>query len=80
MGSKESNFDIDDFRRFLIKNGLKRIRCKGSHEVWSRNDLYRPVILPANRNPVAPFVIKNFLRDIGISIHELKAFVDNGCK
>jgi len=44
MGNLQ-NIDLSDFQSFLFEKGLKVIRTKGGHEIWSRKDLKRPVVL-----------------------------------
>jgi len=39
------NVSLETFRGFLKQNGLKQIRTNGGHEIWSRKNLIRPVIL-----------------------------------
>ena len=49
------------FERFLLRVGCELIRQEGSHRVYWKNDLKRPIILPTYKKlPV--FIIKNNLR------------------
>lgn len=58
------NIPLKTFRDFLSWKGLKQIRTEGGHEVWSRKDLRRPVILQSHISPVPEFIVKNTLRTI----------------
>lgn len=71
-----SNISLANFRRFLEVNGLKCIRNKGGHEIWSRVDLLRPVVLQSHINPIPEFIIKNNLRTIGVTPDELLQFLN----
>ncbi len=59
------NIPLKTFRDFLEFEGLKLIRTNGRHEVWSRNDLLRPVIIQTHIDPIPEFIVKNTLRTIG---------------
>ncbi|MFU8844012.1 MAG: type II toxin-antitoxin system HicA family toxin [Bacteroidales bacterium] len=71
------NIPVNDFRRYLISKGLRHIRTNGSHEIWSRRDLLRPVVLQSNIDPVPVFIIKNNLRNMGETIADLIKFMSN---
>jgi predicted RNA binding protein YcfA (HicA-like mRNA interferase family) len=47
-----------------LYKGLKHTRTKGGHEIWSRSDLTRPVVIQTHENPVPEHIIKNNLRTI----------------
>lgn len=65
-----SNVSLDDYREFLSKAGCKKIGTEGGHEKWSRKDLLRPIIVQTHIDPVPEFIIKNALRNLGISKQE----------
>ncbi|MBI3256127.1 MAG: type II toxin-antitoxin system HicA family toxin [Candidatus Andersenbacteria bacterium] len=55
-----------EFEKFLLFIGCTFERQKGSHRVYGKPGLNRPVILPAYKElPV--FVIKNNLRTLGMT-------------
>ncbi|MFQ5646904.1 MAG: type II toxin-antitoxin system HicA family toxin [bacterium] len=54
-----------DFERFLLYAGCRFDRQKGSHRIYKRSDLSRPIVVPAREVPV--FIIKNNLKLLGIS-------------
>lgn len=70
-----SNIPLSDFRRFLETNGLKEKPAKGGHEKWIRSDLLRPVIVQSHIDPVPEFIVKNCLKNIGVSDDALLGFL-----
>lgn len=64
---KLSNVTLDYYREFLAKAGCKKIRTEGGHEVWSREDLMRPIIVQTHVQPVPEFIIKNALRNLKLT-------------
>lgn len=71
------NIGLKDFQRFLLHHGLTRIRTKGSHEIWSRKDLTRPVIIQSTSDPVPKFIIKSNLRTMGLTTEDLSNFLES---
>jgi len=58
-----------EFEKFLLFVGCKFVRQKGSHRIYERAGLKRPIVLPAYKSlPV--FVIKNNLRVLEISVEQ----------
>ena len=64
---KLKNVTLRDFRDFLSKCGCKCIRTEGGHEIWSRKDLTRPIVVQTHENPVPEFILRNALRDLSLS-------------
>lgn len=64
---KLSNIPLDEFRDFLLKVGCKKISTEGGHEKWSRKDLTRPIILQTHIDPIPEFIVKNALRNLGLT-------------
>lgn len=64
---KLSNIPLKEYRLFLEKVGCKNIRTTGGHEVWSRKDLTRPIIVQTHESPIPEFIIKNALRALGLT-------------
>jgi predicted RNA binding protein YcfA (HicA-like mRNA interferase family) len=61
--------DWKQFEKFLLYVGCTFKRQSGSHRVYWRADLNRPIILPVYENlPV--FIIRNNLRTLGITVEE----------
>jgi hypothetical protein len=74
MGNLQ-NIDLSDFQSFLFEKGLKVIRTKGGHEIWSRKDLKRPVVLQSHISPIPEFIVVNNLKTIGSTKKELLEFL-----
>lgn len=58
------NIPLRTFRDFLSYMGLKLIRTESGHEVWSRKDMRRPVIIQSHIDPVPEFIVKNCLHSM----------------
>ena len=75
MRKNLKNIKLSAFRKFLEYKGLKMIRTTGGHEVWSRADLTRPVIIQSHIDPIPEFVIKSNLRTLYADKQELIDFL-----
>lgn len=64
---KLSNVPLNEFRAFLVKVGCVSVSTEGGHEKWVREGLARPIILQTHISPVPEFIIKNTLRNLGLS-------------
>jgi predicted RNA binding protein YcfA (HicA-like mRNA interferase family) len=64
------NIPLNKFRKFLNKQGLKHIRTKGGHEIWTRRDLLRPIVVQTHIDLIPEFIVKQVLRYLGISKEE----------
>ena len=73
---KLSNITIAQFENFLGLCGLKRIRTKGGHNVWSRSDLNRPVVVQSHVDPIPERIIRSNLRTIGYNRKEFIKILD----
>lgn len=69
------NIPLKTFRKFLEHHGMKCIRTKGGHEIWSKKNLERPVVLQTHVDPVPMFIVKNNLRTMGLSINDIEDFL-----
>lgn len=65
-----TNITVAEFRIVLERLGLSKIRTKGGHEAWMRAEMTRPVIIQTHINPIPEFIVRNNLRNIGISKQE----------
>jgi len=55
-----------EFEKFLLLVGCRFVRQKGSHRIYEKDGLSRPIVLPVYKSlPI--FVIKNNLRILNIS-------------
>lgn len=62
-----SNIPLKDFRQFLEKAGCECEGIKGGHEKWTRSGLLRPVIIQTHIDPIPEFIVRNILRNLGLS-------------
>lgn len=62
-----SNITIAEFRRALLALGLEKRRMKGGHEAWLREGMTRPVIIQTHKDPIPEFIVRNDLKNIGVS-------------
>lgn len=68
MSSKHlRNIPLKLYRDFLREKGCKCTRKKGGHEHWTRKDLLRPITVQTHVDPVPEFIIKNALRQLGLT-------------
>jgi hypothetical protein len=56
------NISLTTLRKYLAWKGAKMIRITGGHEVWSRADLLRPIVIQSHIDPVPEFIVKQILR------------------
>jgi hypothetical protein len=64
---KLGNVSLADYRLFLSKTGCKLTSVEGGHEKWVRKDLTRPIIVQTHESPVPEFIIRNALRNLGLT-------------
>ena len=58
-----------DFEKFLLFLGCKFKHQKGSHRVYTRSGLKRPLVVPTY-GEIPMFVIRNNLRVLGMTAEE----------
>ncbi len=58
-----------DFEKFLLFLGCKFKHQKGSHRIYTRSGLKRPLVVPVY-DEIPMFVIRNNLRILGMTIEE----------
>jgi hypothetical protein len=67
MSQSLKNIPLRLFRDYLTFKGLKQIRTKGGHEVWSCKNLGRPIVLQSHIDPIPEFIVRNSLRTMGVT-------------
>lgn len=72
-----ANITVNELRAVLAAFGLSKVRTKGGHEAWMKPGMKRPVIVQTHVNPVPEFIIKNNLRNMGISRDEFIAVLES---
>jgi predicted RNA binding protein YcfA (HicA-like mRNA interferase family) len=58
-----------DFERVLLRSGCHFDRQVGDHRIYQRDDLRRPIVVPAD-DPIPVFIIRNNMKTLGISREE----------
>ena len=65
-----SNIKLSDFQKFLKEIGCEHDRTSGGHEIWTRKELTRPIVIQTHKDPIPTFILKNLLRDLGMKQDE----------
>lgn len=71
-----SDVTISEFRAIMVLLGLTKVRTKGGHEAWMKIGMTRPAIIQTHVNPIPEYVLRNDLRNIGISREEFLALLE----
>jgi hypothetical protein len=66
------NISWKKFNLFLKKSGCVHKRTTADHLVYWKKGLKRPIIVPL-QDPLAPFIVKNALKQLGIETEEFLA-------
>ena len=77
MGGSIKNISLRLFRQFLTSKGLKVIRTNGGHEIWGGKQLLRPIVIQTHIDPIPEFVIKNNLRNMGVTVEDFLKFCED---
>lgn len=73
---KAQEYSYQKFSKILRGGGCKHIRTNGSHEIWARNDLKRPIVIPVNKKEIKEYVVKNTLNNLGMNQEEFWEYYD----
>lgn len=72
-----ANVTIAEFRMVLERLGLSKIRTKGGHEAWIKAGMTRPVIIQTHITPIPEFIVRNNLRNLGITKQEFLELLES---
>ena len=73
-----SNLSIADFRLFLADQGCHEVESGNTgHEKWTKDGILRPVVFQTHIDPIPEFIIRNNLRNIGLTTNDLRAWQKN---
>ena len=61
------NIPLKLYKDFLKEQGCSCNRKSGGHEHCTRKDLLRPITIQSHIDPIPEFIIKNGLRQLGVS-------------
>lgn len=74
-----SNIALKTFREFLFDSGCSRTdsgaKGRGGHEKWEKEDMERPITLQTHVDPVPEHIVRNCLRDLGLSRKHLETWL-----
>ena len=71
-----SNISIAEFRLFLSEKGCKKVESGNTgHEKWSKEGLLRPIVFQTHIDPIPEFIIRNNLRNLGLTVNDYKAWL-----
>ncbi len=71
------NISLKLFRKWLVTQGYKNIRNSGGHEILTRKDLFRPIVLQTQITPVPLRIIKQCLTLLEVDIDDFLKQIDN---
>jgi predicted RNA binding protein YcfA (HicA-like mRNA interferase family) len=71
-----ANISVKEFRAILLLLGLEKVRTKGGHETWMKKGMTRPVIFQNHVDPIPEFIIRNNLRNLGLSKDEFLSLLE----
>jgi len=70
------NLRIEVFRLFLEEHHLKRVDSGNSgHEKWMGDHMTRPVIFQTHIDPIPEFIVRNNLRNMGLTSQDLRQWL-----
>ncbi|MBR6291998.1 MAG: type II toxin-antitoxin system HicA family toxin [Bacteroidales bacterium] len=74
---KLSNITLKEFRAILQQLGLQQLRIVGGHEIWTKPGLQRTIVFQTHVEPLPEFVVKNAIRDLGMTRQEFMDIYEN---
>lgn len=70
------NISIADFRLFLAEQGCKEIESGNTgHEKWTKDGMMRPVVFQTHIDPIPEFIIRNNLRNMGLTANDFRSWL-----
>ena len=73
---KLSNISVKEFREVLSRLGLHLLRTTGGHEIWTKTCLKRAIVFQTHVEPIPEFIVRNAIRDLGMSREEFIAVLE----
>lgn len=73
---KLTNISILEFERFLQAIGCTMTGTHGGHRKWVRAGLARPIIVQTHIDPIPAFIVKNNLRNLGMTAKQYYEIMD----
>ena len=76
---KLSNIPLKTFREFLFDSGCSRAEAatkgRGGHEKWEKEGVGRPITIQTHIDPVPEHIVRNCLRDLGVSRKQFEVWL-----
>ena len=70
------NISIADFRLFLVDEECEKVESGNTgHEKWAKAGMLRPVVFQTHIDPIPEFIIRNNLRNLGLTTKDLRAWL-----
>ena len=70
------NISIEDFRHFLADKGCQKVDSGNTgHEKWAKAGILRPVVFQTRIDPIPEFIIRNNLRNLGLTSNDFRAWL-----
>ncbi len=67
------NISIADFRLFLADQGCVEVASGNTgHEKWTKEGLVRPVVFQTHIDPIPEFIVRNNLRNLGLTANDFR--------
>lgn len=75
---RTGNITIADFREFIAENGLEKVDSGNTgHEKWNKEGMLRPVVFQTHIDPIPEFIIRNNLRNMGMTMKDLRKWLND---
>ena len=68
--AKIQNIPVKNLIIYLKKKGCKLKRINGGHEIWTCENLLRPITFQTHINPVPHFIVMQIIKTLGITKKE----------
>jgi len=71
------NISVKTYKKYLEFLGCKCTRKNGGHEIYTKKYLLRPIVVQSHITPVPEFIIKNGLKQLGVSREDFHKWLTN---
>ena len=72
MAFKSGNLSLATVRKILRHQGCKLIRHEKGHEKYSKQSLFRPIVIQDHIDPVPDFIVKQIMRTLSLSNKDME--------
>ena len=74
---KLSNISTKEFRSILTLLSLRQMRISCGHEIWLKPGSHRTVVFQTHVEPISEFVVRNAIRDLGMTRQEFMEILES---